>query len=246
MHALAQDLRYALRAFAKNPGFTVAALLSLAIGIGANTSIFSVANALLLRPLPYKDPACLVILWNRSPGFGIAQDWFSPAQFNDIRNASRTFEQVAIAIGATYNITGDGEPERVGAILVSSNLLPMLGATSASGRLFVAEEDSPGRPPTVVLTHGMWVRRYGSDPHMIGKSLIVDGRPHRVIGIMPRSFSLPHEVLPTLYAPSRPMSCCPCLSTPALRRSARTKITTSWRGSVPVFRRGRPRPKWTR
>jgi predicted permease len=140
-----------------------------------------------------------VILWNRSPGLGIAQDWFSPAQFCDIRNASRTFEQVAIAIGATYNITGDGEPERVGAILVSSNLLPMLGATSGQGRLFVAEEDSPGRPPAVILTHGMWVRRYGSDPQLIGKSLIVDGRPHRVIGIMPPSFSLPHEVLPTLY-----------------------------------------------
>jgi predicted permease len=199
LHTLAQDLRYALRAFAKNPGFTVAALLSLAIGIGANTSIFSVANALLLRPLPYKDAARLVILWNRSPGLGIAQDWFSPAQFCDIRNASRTFEQVAIAIGATYNITGDGEPERVGAILVSSNLLPMLGATSGQGRLFVAEEDSPGRPPAVILTHGMWVRRYGSDPQLIGKSLIVDGRPHRVIGIMPPSFSLPHEVLPTLY-----------------------------------------------
>src|SRR6266436_5407716 len=144
MNLLAQDLRIALRAFAKNPGFTLAALLSLAIGIGANTSIFSVANALLLRPLPYKDASRLVILWNRSPGLGITQDWFSPAQFCDIRNTSRSFEQVAIAIGATYNITGDGEPERVGAILVSSNLLPMLGATPGQGRLFVADEDSPG------------------------------------------------------------------------------------------------------
>src|SRR5258708_40334405 len=101
MNGLVQDLRQAARAFAKNPGFTLAALLSLAIGIGANTSIFSVANALLLRPLPYKDASRLVILWNRSPGLGITQDWFSPAPFCAIRNASRSFEQVAIPLGAT-------------------------------------------------------------------------------------------------------------------------------------------------
>src|SRR6202521_1233223 len=126
MGPLLQDIRYGFRGLAKSPGFTAVALPSLAIGISANTAIFSIVNTLLLRPLPYKDAARLVILWNRSPGLGITQDWFSPAQFCDIRNTSRSFEQVAIAIGATYNITGDGEPERVGAILVSSNLLPML------------------------------------------------------------------------------------------------------------------------
>src|SRR6202163_3714691 len=128
MSILARDLRYAFRAFAKSPGFAVAAILSLAIGIGANTAIFSITSALLLRPLPYKDADRLVILWNSSPGLGIAQDWFSSAQYTDIRNNHRGFEQVAIAVGGNYNLTGEGDPERVGVVRTSSNLLPMLGA----------------------------------------------------------------------------------------------------------------------
>src|SRR5580700_10899824 len=134
MNTLMQDVRYALRAFAKNPGFTLAAVLSLAIGIGANTSIFSVANALLLRPLPYADAGRLVILWNRSPGLNIAEDWFSTAQYFDIKTGHHGFEQVSIAIGGNDNLTSHGEPERVGTIRISSNLLPMLGQSAALGR----------------------------------------------------------------------------------------------------------------
>ncbi len=133
-----QEVRFALRSFAKNPWFTLVAVLSLAIGIGANTSIFSVSNALLFRPLPYKNPDRLVILWNRSPGLGIMQDWFSTAQYFDIKNGHGGLEQVAIAIGGNYNLTGSGDPERVGAIRVSSNLFPMLGALPALGRLLNA------------------------------------------------------------------------------------------------------------
>src|SRR6267154_4776925 len=141
MNAWMQDIRFALRSFAKNPGFTLAAVLSLAIGIGANTSIFSVANAMLFRPLPYDSPDRLVILWNRSLGLGITQDWFSSAQYFDIKNGHHGFEQVVLAIGGNYNLTGDGEPERVGVIRVSSNLLPMIGGKSLYGRLFTPEED---------------------------------------------------------------------------------------------------------
>jgi predicted permease len=198
MNILAQDLRYAFRVFAKNPGFTLAAVLSLAIGIGANTSIFSIMNALLLRPLPYKDADRLVILWNRSPGLNITEDWFSTAQYFDIKNEYHGLEQVAIAIGGNDNLTGQGEPERVGSIHVSSNLLPMLGLHPAAGRLFAADEDSPGHLETALLSHGMWARHYGSDPHMIGKSITVNGKPYEVIGIMPQDFSLPREVMPTL------------------------------------------------
>jgi predicted permease len=198
MNTLAQDLRYAFRVFAKNPGFTLAAVLSLAIGIGANTSIFSIMNALLLRPLPYKDSDQLVILWNRSPGLNITEDWFSTAQYFDIKTEHHGFEQVAIAIGGNENLTGQGEPERVGTIRVSSNLLPMLALRAASGRLFVADEDSPGHPATALLSYGMWARHYGSDPHMIGKSITVNGTPYQVVGIMPQDFSLPREVMPTL------------------------------------------------
>jgi predicted permease len=198
MNALAQDIRYALRAFAKNPGFTLAAVLSLAIGIGANTSIFSVANALLLRPLPYKDANRLVILWNRSPGLNITEDWFSPAQYLDIKNGHQGFEQVAIAIGGNYNLTGEGEPERVGVTRVSSNLLSMLGVRAERGRLFVPDEDAPGAGATAVLTDGMWARRYGRDPKMIGKSITINGQPYEVVGILPQSFALLREVLPLL------------------------------------------------
>src|SRR5690349_24769608 len=128
-------LRQAWRAIAAMPGVTAAAILSLALGIGANTAIFSVASPLLLRPLPYADPDRLVILWNRSPGLNITEDWFSTAQYFDIRNASQSFDDLAIAIGANANLTGDGRPERVGVIQMSPNLLPMLGARPAIGRL---------------------------------------------------------------------------------------------------------------
>ena len=194
-----QDIRFALRSFAKNAGFTLAAVLSLAIGIGANTSIFSVANALLFRPLPYDNPDLLVILWNRSPGLGIMQDWFSTAQYFDIKSSHHGFDQLAIAIGGNYNLTGRGDPERVGVTRVSSNLLAMLGARPALGRLLTPDEDLPGRPPSAVLTDGMWARRFGRDQQMLGKSIILNGQSYEVVGILPPAFSLSHEVLPLLY-----------------------------------------------
>jgi len=200
---LFEDIRYAIRGFAQNPGFASAALLSLAIGIGANTAIFSVTNALLLNPLPYRDADRLTILWNRSPGLDIAEDWFSTAQYFDIKNGHKGFEQLAIAIGGNINLTGGGEPERIGYIRVSSNLLPMLGEDAAAGRIFSPTEDVPGRPATVVLSYGMWARRFGSDPKIIGKTITLNGQPFQVIGIMRSSFSLPREVLPTLGGAER-------------------------------------------
>ena len=198
MHVLTQDIRYACRTFAKAPGFTIAVVLSLAIGIGANTAIFSVVHGLLLRPLPYPDAGRLVILWNRSPGLNIAQDWFSTAQYFDIKKGQHSFDGVAIAIGGVENLTGDGEPERIGTIHVSSNLLPMLGARAARGRLFVAEEDALGAAPTAVLGNGTWMRRFGGDPHVIGRSLTINGKSYQIVGVLPPSFSLPREVMPTL------------------------------------------------
>jgi len=198
MNTWMQDIRFALRSFAKNPWFTLAAVLSLAIGIGANTSIFSVANALLFRPLPYNNPDRLVILWNRSPGLGITQDWFSTAQYFDIKTSHHGFEQVAIAIGGNYNLTGKGDPERVGAVRVSSNLLPMLGAHPALGRLLTPDEDLPGHPASAVLTDGMWARRFGRDPRVLGTSVIINGQTYEVVGVLPQSFSLPQEVVPLL------------------------------------------------
>ena len=198
MSTLARDFRYALRAFGKSPGFTAAAILSLAIGIGATTAIFSISSALLLRPLPYKDADRLVILWNSSPGLGIPQDWFSTAQYFDIKNNHHGFEQLAMAIGGNYNITGDGEPERVGVIRVTSNLLPMFGVRPIQGRLFNPDDDRYGGPNVAILGYGIWARRYGSDPHMVGRHIIINTHQYEIIGVLPRSFSLPREVLPTL------------------------------------------------
>jgi predicted permease len=198
MNTTLLDARYALRAFTATPGFTLAAVLSLAIGVGANTAIFSVASALLLRPLPYQDAERLAILWNRSPGLGITEDWFSTAQYFDIKNTHQGLEQVAIAIGGNYNLTGDGEPERIGTIRVSSNLLPMLGVRPLYGRLFEARDDLPGTTGTAVLGHGTWMRRYGGDPGVIGRVLTLNGQPYEIIGVLPASFSLPRETMPTL------------------------------------------------
>jgi len=198
MSILLQDVRRALRALAAAPAFTVAAILSLAIGIGANTAIFSIVDGLLLRPLPYQDPERLVILWNRSPGLNITEDWFSTAQYFDIKNGHRGMEQVAIAIGGNYNLTGSGEPERIGTIRVSSSLLPMLGQRAALGRVFVSDEDLTGRTPTAVLSYGTWVRRFGSDPGVLGRKIMLNGLPYEIVGVMPHSFSLPREVMPTL------------------------------------------------
>ncbi len=198
MKTLAQDLRCAVRTLCQNRLFTFAVLASLAIGIGANTALFSVTSALLLRPLPYESPDRLVILWNRSPGLNITEDWFSTAQYFDIKASAQSFEQVAIAIGGNENLTGDREPERVGVIRVSSNLLPMLGIKPLYGRLFTPEEDTQGQPKTALLSFGMWERRFGRDPRALGKPLMVNGQPYQVIGILPRSFRLPRETMPTL------------------------------------------------
>jgi predicted permease len=201
MNSLIRDLHYAFRSFGKNPGFTAAAILSLAIGIGANTAIFSLVSALLLHPLPYKDASRMVILWNRSPGLGITQDWFSTAQYFDIKNGHSGFEDVAIAFGTNDNLTGNGEPERIGTIRVSSNLVPMLGYRAAMGRLFLPDEDAAGRNPTAMLSFGTWTRRFGSDPQIVGKKIAINGTPREVVGVLPKSFSLPREVMPTLYGP---------------------------------------------
>jgi predicted permease len=179
------------------------AVLSLAIGIGANSAIFSVINALLLRPLPYQDADRLVILWQLSPGLNVAQDWFSPGQCLDVKAENQVFEQVAVTIGASFNLTGQGGPEHVDGARVSSSLFPLLGVKSALGRVLLPEEDTPGKPATVILSHGFWRRRFGGDQQVIGKTLILSGASFEIVGVMPPGFSLTKEVMLTVNAIER-------------------------------------------
>ncbi len=198
MISVTSDIRTAFRSFSRSPAFTTAAVLSLALGIGANTAIFTVTNALLFEPLPYADADRLAILWNRSPGIGIEEDWFSTAQYFDIRTSHSGFEDLAIAYGANANLSSDGEPERIGVIRVSSNIFPLLGVSPLHGRLFESDDDIPGGPAVALLNYGTWMRRYGGDPAVVGRSIRLNGQPYQVVGVLPESFSLPREVLPTL------------------------------------------------
>ena len=198
METLWQDLDYGLRMLFKNLRFTAVAVLSLAIGIGATSAIFSVANALLFRPLAYKTSDQLVILWNRSPGLNVAQDWFSPGQYLDIRAENQVFDEVAVTIDGSFNLTGQSTPERVEGARVSSSLFPMLGAQTMLGRVFVPEDDGQGRAPAAILTHGFWQRHFAGDRAVVGKTLTLDGNAVTIIGVMQPEFSLNKEVMPTV------------------------------------------------
>ena len=152
MHAWLQDFRYAFRMLRKNVGLTLVIVASLAIGIGANSAIFSVVDALLLRPLPYPHPDRLAAVWLHSPGIGILRDWPSPGQYIDIQNENHSFEQMALAQSRTFTLTGREQPERVDVMRTQSSLLPMLGAKPLLGRMLLPEEDKPGKPAVAILS----------------------------------------------------------------------------------------------
>jgi len=199
MRLLLQDLRYGLRLLGKNPGSTLVIVLSLAVGIGANTAVFSVADALLLKPFPYPQPERLALLWLRSPGLGIPQDWPSPGQYLDIVQQNHVFEEMSISQGHAVTLTGAGQPQRIDALLTSSSLLHLLGAQPQLGRLFTAEDDTR-KPPVALLTHGVWTRLFNSDPGIVGRSITLNGDPYAVVGVLGREFFLNGEIMPTVGA----------------------------------------------
>ena len=201
---LLQDLRYAMRSFRKTPGITFMIVLSLAIGIGANTAIFTVTSTLMLKPLPYPHADRLAILWLRSPGIGIPQDWPSPGQYYDIKMQNHVFEDTAIAIGGGTTLTGLNRGVKVDVIAASSNFLPMLGAKPLHGRLFTPEEDKPHNGKTVVLTYGLWQRLFSGDPNILGRSITVDAEASTVVGILTPDFRLNREVIPTVGGVDKP------------------------------------------
>src|SRR6202166_4049427 len=192
-----QDVRYALRMLRKNVALTVVIVASLAIGIGANSAIFSVVDALLLRPLPYPQPDRLANLWLHSPGLGIFRDWPSPGQFIDIQNENHSFEEMALAQSRTLTLTGREQPERIDALRTQSMLLHMLGAKPLLGRLLLPDEDRPGKPAAAILTERVWRRLFNSDREIVGKSVTLDGNPYVVAGVLQHGFMLTSEVMPS-------------------------------------------------
>jgi predicted permease len=197
MHTWSQDFRYAVRMLRKNLVLTVVMVASLAIGIGANSAIFSVVDALLLRPLPYPQPDRLANVWLHSPGLGIFRDWPSPGQYIDIQKENHSFEQMALAQSRTLALTGREQPERIDALRTQSTLLQMLGAKPLLGRLLLPEEDKPGKPAVAILSYRVWRRLFNSDPEILGKSITIDGAPFIVAGVLQRDFSLNSEVMPS-------------------------------------------------
>jgi predicted permease len=207
-----QDLRYALRTFKRTAGLTTVIVASLAIGIGANTAVFSVVNALLLKPLPYPDPDKLAVLWLRSPGINIPQDWPSPGQFTDVKNENRSFAELSISQGRTGTLIGRGgaapfpEPQRVEALLTSSSLFHLLGAKAVYGRLLLPDEDVPGKAPVVVLSNAFWKRAFNGDPAIVGKMIVLNGfstqkdstHQFQVVGVLNADFLLNAEIMPTV------------------------------------------------
>ena len=215
MSGILQDIRYALRAMRRSPGLTFVIVASLAVGIGANTAIFSVVNALLLKPLPYQDPERLAVIWIRNPGINIPQDWPSPGQYFDIQSRQRSFEQMSISRGRVATLLGrSGNPlvttenaQSVEALETSSSLFPLLGASPLYGRLFRAEEDKPGQPAVVILSYRFWSRVFSGDPSIIGKTISLNGlgggsgetkSHYEVVGVLPQDFLLNEEIMPTV------------------------------------------------
>jgi predicted permease len=179
----------ALGYFGKKPGFTVVAVLALALGIAANTVIFSVVNTILLRPLQYKDPERLVLLWTRFEP-DLPQNWVSGPELLDFRQQTTAFEGFSALYWLNFNLTGVGEPEQVQAGAVSDNLFPLLGVKPLLGRTFLPEEDKPGAESVVILNYGFWKRHFGSDPNIIGQKLSLDSQSYTIVGVMPPDFGV--------------------------------------------------------
>ncbi|HEX3890931.1 MAG TPA: ABC transporter permease [Terracidiphilus sp.] len=204
LEILGQDLRYGLRMLRKKPGVTFLIILSLAIGIGANSALFSVTNTLLLKPLPYPHPDRLALLWLRSPGIGIPQDWPSPGQYHDIRTESHVFDQTAILIDESFALGGMSKAVKVDAIEASSTFLPMLGGKPLLGRVFLPADDHPGNGAGVVLTYGFWKDVFGGDVKILGHTVQLNGKAYTVVGVLRPEFRLNREAIPTIGGIDKP------------------------------------------
>jgi putative ABC transport system permease protein len=193
MENLIQDIRYSLRMLTRKPGFTLLVVAALAIGIGANSAIFSIVNSILLRPLPYRDPDRLVMVWMDNHRLNVAQDVHSYANYADYRDQNQSFDQLAVFNGISVNLTGAGEPERVIGTMASPSLFEVMGVDPLIGRTFSADEEVPGHDQVVILGYGFWQRRFGGDRNILGQEVSLSDVKRTVIGVMPQTFEFPHK-----------------------------------------------------
>ncbi len=197
LETLLQDIRYGLRMLAKSPAFTSVAVFTLALGIGANTVVFSIVDSVLLRPLPYGHPEQLYIVSESLPHLGGTEEvGVSAAEYFDYRDRNRSFSQVAAYETQGFNLTGEGTPLRVQAAALSASAFPLLGVKPILGQVFIAEDDRFGGGSVVVLSHSLWERHFGGDPHILGKSIKLDERLYTVVAVMPASFQFPSDGAP--------------------------------------------------
>jgi len=186
-----KDVRYGIRNLLKRPGVTAVALITLALGIGVNTAIFSAVDSVMLRPLPLKDPERLVAIWEHTPTLGIVQNQMAPANFFDLRNQNQVFEGVGAFSEFSMNLTGEGEPESLDGQLVTANVFSLLGVQPALGRTFAPEEDQLGREHVALLSDALWQRRFNRDPGIINRNITINSESYTVVGVMPAGFFFP-------------------------------------------------------
>ena len=191
MNTLLQDLRYALRTFLRNPVFFIFAVAVLALGIGANTAIFTVAYNVLLRPLPYRNANRLVMVWEYSPAFGFPQDTPAPGNFASWKAQNNVFADIAALSGTQFDFTGQGNPEQFDAARITANMFPLLGVKPMLGRNITPGEDKPGANHVVIVSHGVWMANFGGDSQIVGKQIWLSNTQYTIIGVMPRGFIFP-------------------------------------------------------
>lgn len=191
MNKLFQDLKYGTRILLKQPGFTLVAVVTLALGIGANTAIFSLVNSILLRPLPFRDPDRVVRMIQASPKLGLATWGVSQAGFNAYREQNRSFETMAIYNNSATNLTGEGEPERLPVATVTADFFKVFGVNPQLGRTFVEGEDAAGKNNVCVISYAFWQRRFGGDRNVVGRMLTLNNTPTQIVGVMPAEFKFP-------------------------------------------------------
>src|SRR5215218_735147 len=209
MESILGDIRYASRNLLRRPAFTLIAVVTLALGIGANTAIFSAINALLLKPLPFPDLDRVVAVWDKMPSRGVMHNEVTVANYLDWQSQTQSFDQLALYRWWSANLTGIDPPERIQGFLVTANFLDVTGMKPIMGRNFSAEENQPGKDAVAVITHSLWQRRFGGDPNILNKTITINSITRTVVGVMPERFNFPKGA--EVYAP--------LAMTPALMKS---------------------------